>query len=728
MNGFSFFTAGSIRKAGVGHTSTMNLEEFIQGVKEGKWATQAEVVRKQTNKQDKTAEKVKLPYVTLSGAFSESRLKEKVDWFTNYVTLDLDSSETIERVNDDFIKAQFRSVSGKGLCLVIETTAVTTVPEYKRAFQAVSDYFESTHGVEVDKACKDVTRPRFVSFDPEATFVEKPDVFEWQQEVVEWHHENVRDFITSRIHSGLTERHIEEDLLKLDHRLFASSNTYGGTKEQTYKALLDLNKRLNESYGDQRGQNNRGVKLRGSINDILDYTGLYSRVDKKLPYIVRNMVRQFSEDHDMDVALASCLTLFSQLMSKTYFTFGELGKVNVNLFTYVLGDAGAGKSGMTRVAKMFKKVDEDFIAQRNALIEEVKMFNELSKEEQKEYVESGNDRPEVRWKGFIIPADVTAAALKGLLNDTGGLGCLVATEVDTMTRFSGSENDISSLLRESYENETISSARAGDGVEGKRPIYIARPRPSVLISSTFGQVKRLITNVEDGLFSRFNFETLPNNTDLKDFFTTEKVDYTALQDQVFEIYQKSGYDQFPSGDGLFDEMREMAFEFKVNDIAIRKFVLDRLQGVMTDLTDNVSMSFTSSVKRALTRVYRIATVLSALKILEKDGQYLNHSNFMDVESIEAATEIVVTSLEKSVSLARIFEGELAKTAVEEQKSQRSSLDAKVAICEEISGDPTIVNKNKEAVKRLNEMGYTTMDNTFSKWKSRYQKKNNIKFW
>lgn len=130
-------------------------------------------------------EKLKLPFIMPHGVFSERRksgLKKRSKVFC--VDIDkIDNPETIKKELSllPFVTLIFTSPSGKGIkvFLVID-------PEqgnHLAYFTAFSNYFKSKHGIEIDQACKDISRACLVCYDPNPYF--NPDAKMLGNEFVE---------------------------------------------------------------------------------------------------------------------------------------------------------------------------------------------------------------------------------------------------------------------------------------------------------------------------------------------------------------------------------------------------------------------------------------------------------------------------------------------------------------------------------------------------------------
>jgi hypothetical protein len=141
-----------------------------------------------------------------------------------------------------------------------------------------------------------------------------------------------------------------------------------------------------------------------------------------------------------------------------------------------------------------------------------------------------------------------------------GAGIIFESEADTMAEsFKQEWGKYSDSLRKAFHHELISLKRKDTGRERSAYISIPAPKLSVALSGTENQVKRIISNTEDGLFSRFLFYTFKaepvwksnteNDSSLDESFknlaeemrtivdnlrSIEKFDFTVEQWQIFD--------------------------------------------------------------------------------------------------------------------------------------------------------------------------------------------------
>jgi predicted P-loop ATPase len=156
-------------------TTTLLYNTFLEYIKTGKWEDQVHKVRIIKDYAERKKEKEKMPYVTISGFFAQERKAALITAHTGYLAMDidnipgeLDGTKTMLAA-DSYVNAIFTSVSGTGLCVIFKIDK----DKHKEAFESISDYLLKTYQIIVDPSCKDVSRPRYVSYDPDLYYNEQ---------------------------------------------------------------------------------------------------------------------------------------------------------------------------------------------------------------------------------------------------------------------------------------------------------------------------------------------------------------------------------------------------------------------------------------------------------------------------------------------------------------------------------------------------------------------------
>lgn len=151
---------------------------FLDNVKSGLWQDLIIPIRAIKDKKERDKLKDKLPSVTLSGTF-ETRHDDKLVQHSGFIGIDVDDlgagvqyfKEMIEA--DEFTYAAFVSCSGYGVCVVVQVEP----DKHREAYVAIADYYLKRYKVPVDPTGLNVSRPRFVSWDPYLYINERAKVF-----------------------------------------------------------------------------------------------------------------------------------------------------------------------------------------------------------------------------------------------------------------------------------------------------------------------------------------------------------------------------------------------------------------------------------------------------------------------------------------------------------------------------------------------------------------------
>lgn len=158
------------------------LDLFLDGIRDGKWEDIAHKVRAIKDKKQRDELKKKIaPSITVSGKFNKREDKE-LESHSGFIGMDLDEDQFVNRtpedvkavlINDPYIAAAFTSISGRGLCLLFRIA-----PEkHREAFQGICEYLFKTYNIIADPTSINVSRARFVSYDPHIYIADRAEKF-----------------------------------------------------------------------------------------------------------------------------------------------------------------------------------------------------------------------------------------------------------------------------------------------------------------------------------------------------------------------------------------------------------------------------------------------------------------------------------------------------------------------------------------------------------------------
>lgn len=168
-NKVSFF-AGGIKQAKT--TSNYTISAILSMIASDKYKTAVETLRSQTNESVKKVMKQNLDYVTWSGTFTK-RNNEAIIKHSGIICIDFDHVENIDDVrntliNDQYTLALFTSPGGNGFKTLVSINSKYHLDSYLQLEQ----YYAESYNLVIDKACKDVSRACFLSYDPDV-FINK---------------------------------------------------------------------------------------------------------------------------------------------------------------------------------------------------------------------------------------------------------------------------------------------------------------------------------------------------------------------------------------------------------------------------------------------------------------------------------------------------------------------------------------------------------------------------
>ena len=141
--------------------SNISFYTFLGYIKDGRWEDLVHEVR--TKKRDKKT----MPAVTPSGTFVK-RNAESIEQHSNIISIDIDIKDNedanIEALKQDpYTWAVHHSIGGRGWVAYFKIDPAKHLQAYFGLEKYLADYYK----VIADKSCKDVSRLRYVSWDPD---------------------------------------------------------------------------------------------------------------------------------------------------------------------------------------------------------------------------------------------------------------------------------------------------------------------------------------------------------------------------------------------------------------------------------------------------------------------------------------------------------------------------------------------------------------------------------
>jgi len=365
-------------------------------------------------------------------------------------------------------------------------------------------------------------------------------------------------------------------------------------------------------------------------NTIFNTPQLPSEIYSNLPEILRECADLFQDSVEKDVFLIGSISVLSGCLPNIQGIYFDEPHT-AHLYAFITAPAGSGK-GKMKWSKYFGLAIHDHMteqsrSERAAFESELEQYNNLTKAQRQ-----GALRPEEPpRKMFFIPANSSSSAFIQALSDNNFSGVLFETEADTLAdTFKQEWGNFSDVLRKAFHHESTSMFRRKDN----EFIEIRDPHIAIALSGTPKQVHNMMPDVENGLFSRFLFYAFEDNSDFKNPFVSHRpVNYTDFFREkatvIFDLHNQLKNLREPVSFQLTDEQGHQFTELFNSMLSRNKLLLGR--------------DFDANIKRLGLITFRVAMILSALRILE-EGELPNPMICSDLDFQTAMT--IATTLEK----------------------------------------------------------------------------------
>jgi hypothetical protein len=242
----------------------VNIKDIFKAIESGTWCEHAEAVRNAKDDDEKKKIKSSMPYFTGSGTF-KTRSEKGLIQHSGILVIDIDKLEDVNDVKSYISQDQFswftcESISGKGLCIFVKIDP----SKHIESFHFLEDYYFRNYGIKIDQSCKDVSRPRLITFDPNAVLNENAIRLSLEKE---------RSFDPEKI-IGIAENMIRSSIDGERHnKLLKASRLMGG---YVGSGLLDENEVLTRLKSVWCEKNfDPSYKFEDTIKDGIEYGRAY---------------------------------------------------------------------------------------------------------------------------------------------------------------------------------------------------------------------------------------------------------------------------------------------------------------------------------------------------------------------------------------------------------------------------------------------------------------------
>ena len=246
MSNVSIFPSAKVPKS----ERNLSIEAYFDGIKNGQW--QDAVLQYRAGKLEKT----KVPGVTASGVFVE-RSSSKLVSHSGLICIDVDAKDQIcqfdinEIIQDSYTYAVHRSVGGAGYAIYVKIS-----PEkHLEAFQGLENYYFINYNVVIDKSCKDVSRLRFVSYDPDLVINEKSKIFKQYLKKAEIKKREAKVIVVKsdfdQMVNEAAKMNLFDDYTEYIKLAFALSDEFGENGRDYFHSLCSSSQKYNQEKADK---------------------------------------------------------------------------------------------------------------------------------------------------------------------------------------------------------------------------------------------------------------------------------------------------------------------------------------------------------------------------------------------------------------------------------------------------------------------------------------------
>lgn len=353
-------------------------------------------------------------------------------------------------------------------------------------------------------------------------------------------------------------------------------------------------------------------------------------IEPILPEFLTDCCSNFKSKRERDIFLVSALAVLSGCLPNVY-GYYDSRKVYCNLFLFIIAPPASNKS----VAKWAKELGVPLHSRFSQInLEALNDYHTALKDynNSKMNDEASPIIPEKPSKRFLfIPADSSSAAFYKLVSGNEERGILFETEADILSdNFSREWGNYNTFLRDAFHHETYMYARKIND----EFVEITEPKISAVLTGTPNQVKKLIDDVQNGLFSRFMFYCFEESPIWKNVFSEK--DQGALK-QKFLNYGIKIQELFFK---LHDSQHEVQFSFTEDQVKDFNHVATIR---MKEFVEEWGNDSSATIKRLGLVVFRLAMILTIIRRI--DEVEIEEKVFCNEDDFWASVMITETLME-----------------------------------------------------------------------------------
>lgn len=313
-------------------------------------------------------------------------------------------------------------------------------------------------------------------------------------------------------------------------------------------------------------------------------------VYSRLPPFLDSVMKSAISPSDRGMLLIGAITVLSSTLDKVSGVYDER-IVYPNLYLFVSADAGMGKGALTLCRELVAPINAELRAAARLQLADS---------------DNGKDK-DIPMLALIIPANSSASAFIKTLADNNGTGLMFETEGDTLSQTLKSDyGNYSDTLRKAFHHEPVSLCRRKD----REFLEVDCPKLSVVLAGTPGQVRNLIQDSENGLFSRFMFFNIKFERNIRNVFVV-----TDSRKSKTEVFRQLG-EQYKELLGKI-QREASAYEVSIPSLLHGHF-MDHYNQLNNECCEAIGNRMQGVVRRNGLMAFRIMMVLTIVRHLTDD--------------------------------------------------------------------------------------------------------------
>lgn len=357
-----------------------------------------------------------------------------------------------------------------------------------------------------------------------------------------------------------------------------------------YKLLSDSGHRLDRKDILKEIDNHKLAQISKYIDEdevdesvLLNTPYIRDEIYTLLPSLIKDMCSNFTDKRDRDVFFTSLLVSLSAVFENVKGLWHG-SEVSLNLFTYVVAPASAGKGNAKFAVRVTEGIDKILKDEYNKKVKN--LLDEYENEDEEIdaglYEESGimksiiendknksgkrkNKKPDIDSipkKCFQLPENTSDRALFDKLNSNSGGGLMYLSETDTLVNNRNNDwaKNLTVLMRKAIHNEPHDLSRKGEDLK------VDNVKMSLILTSTLSTLTEFIKS-EDGTLSRFLFYIYEKEFVFKGGFSQPNktqifANYQSTIADMYEYYRNLSVSLISENPAEFDKMFEELFNKK----------------------------------------------------------------------------------------------------------------------------------------------------------------------